>query len=117
MNKNNELLAQIIVDELKKEFAIKHLSKNLVNTIKVIPSLDEVRVEIPAQIYDMLKFKKEGVVVYDRLKGSYASQLDESGSMFGNHKGYIDSVISKSIQRFAVESNQKIEKIEDTNGH
>jgi len=133
MNKNSELLARIIVEEIKNEFAIKHLSKNLMDTIKVIGEGNDVRIEIPARTYNMLKFQEEGVIVYTS-HGSYASKLDERGSQFnayrggqgrtgqvrvspGNHKGYIDSVISKSLQRFAAESGNKINKIEDTNGH
>lgn len=105
-------LAEIIVNNLKKEFEIKHLSGNLINTIKIENMIDEIRIHIPAKTYNMLLYKQKGVVVHTS-HGSYASKLDKEGSSFmvypngtragshretpGNHKGYIDKVINKSI--------------------
>ena len=42
--KELDRLAKLIVQKLRDEFAIKHLSKNLVNTIKVENMGDEIKI-------------------------------------------------------------------------
>lgn len=131
MKINKQKLADIIVEELKNEFKIKHMSKNLINTIKVINEGDEIRIEIPARTYNMLKYQNEGVIVYTN-HGSYASKLDTQGSSFnvynngsrkgsfrlkvGNHKGYVDKIINTAVQRFLAEEKLKESKREESNG-
>ena len=111
-----EQLARLIVEKLKEEFAIKHLSKNLINTIKVENLGDEIKIHIPARTYNMLLFQTKGVVVHTN-HGSYASKLDEEGSQFysypkgtrkgskrispRNHKGYVDKVINQAIREWS----------------
>lgn len=113
----NELrkLAEIIIRKLKEEFAVKHLSGNLVNTIVIEMAGDEINIRIPAQTYNMLKYLEKGVVIHTS-HGSYASKLDEEGSSFmvypggrrlgshrvspKNHIGYIDRIINSSIQEW-----------------
>ena len=126
--KELELLASIIVKNLKEEFALKHLSGNLVNTIKIEKMGDEINIHIPAQTYNMLLYQSKGVVVHTS-NGSYASKLDEEGSSFmvypngkksgskrispRNHKGYIDKVINKSIREWkGMLGELKVKKVE-----
>jgi hypothetical protein len=113
--KELSLLASIIVKNLREEFSVKHLSKNLINTIVVEEMAGEINIRIPAQTYNMLLYQEKGVVVHTS-HGSYASKLDEEGSSFmvypngerkgshrispGNHKGYIDKVISAAIREW-----------------
>ena len=121
-------LAEIIVRNLKEEFAIKHLSKNLINTIVVEGTSDEIKIHIPAQTYNMLLYQSKGVVVHTS-HGSYASKLDEEGSSFmvypngtrkgskrispRNHQGYIDRIINLSIQEWRGSLNElKVKKVE-----
>ena len=108
-------LAEIIIRKLKEEFALKHLSGNLANTITVEMASDEINIRIPAQTYNMLKYLEKGVVIHTS-HGSYASKLDEEGSSFmvypggskkgshrvspRNHVGYIDRIINSSIQEW-----------------
>ena len=121
--KELEMLADIIVKNIKEEFSEKHLSGNLVNTITVEKLGDEIKINIPAQTYNMLKYLEKGVVIHTG-HGSYASSLDEEGSSFmiypggtrkgsfrtspGNHKGYVDKVINKSIREWRGVINGKI---------
>ena len=91
-----EKLASIIVLKLQEEFAIKHLSKNLINTIKVEHLGDQINIVIPAQIYDIGEYKSKKVIKYTG-KGSYASDLDENSE---NHKGYINRVIDSAINEW-----------------
>lgn len=108
-------LMAIIIKNLKEEFRIKHLSKNLINTIQIESYSDEIKIHIPAKTYNMLMYQTKGVVIHTS-NGSYASKLDEVGSEFflypngtrkgsykikpHNHKGYIERVINKSIQEW-----------------
>lgn len=105
-------LAWMIRDNIKKDFEKKHLSKNLVNTIKVSIFEGEVKIHIPAQTYNMLLYQTKGVVVHNG-KGSYANKLNETGSEFfvynegtrkgsfklkpHNHIGYIDKAINDAL--------------------
>lgn len=109
-------LANLIVQKLKEEFSNKHLSGNLINTIKIENLGDQITINIPAKTYNMLLYQREGVVVHTS-NGSYASRLDETGSEFyaypqgtkkgakriapHNHKGYIDKVINQAISEWS----------------
>lgn len=112
-----EMLTWTILDKFKEEFAIKHLSMNLVNTIEVHNNPDGIQIVIPAKTYNMLLYQTQGVVVHTS-HGSYASKLDKEGSQFyvypngarkgskkikpGNHKGYVDRVINEAINEWMV---------------
>ena len=125
--KELRILAEIILRKLKEEFAIKHLSGNLMNTISVEMLGDEIKINIPAQTYNMLLYQSKGVVVHTS-HGSYASKLDEEGSNFmiypnenrngsyrihpGNHKGYVDRIINSAIQEWKGLIETKIIKVE-----
>lgn len=113
--KQLEKLADLIVQKLKEEFSIKHLSENLINTIQIENIGDEIKIYIPAKTYNMLLYQSQGVIVHTS-NGSYASRLDETGSEFytypqgtrkgakriapHNHKGYIDKVINEAISEW-----------------
>ena len=115
-------LSNIIIQNLKEEFSRKKLSGNLINTIEVEISSDEVKIHIPAKTYNMLLFQTKGVVVHTN-NGSYASKLDEEGSSFmvypqgtrkgshrvnpRNHIGFIDRVINKSIREWRSTLSEK----------
>ena len=114
--KELEQLARLIVQKLREEFALKHLSGNLVNTITVENLGNEIKINIPAKTYNMLLYQTKGVVVHTS-NGSYASKLDEEGSKFfvypqgtrkgskrispGNHKGYVDKIINQAISEWS----------------
>ena len=126
--KELEKLADLIVQKLKEEFSVKHLSGNLINTIKVEKLGDEIKIHIPAQTYNMLLYQTKGVVVHTN-NGSYASRLDEEGSEFysyskgvrkgskkikpGNHKGYVDNIINKAISEWSSMIGKNKVKIEE----
>ena len=110
-----KLLSEIIVKNLLEEFAMKHLSGNLMESITVETLGDEINIHIPAETYNMLEFFRTGAIV-KTYKGSYASKLDEEGSSFniypngerkgsfranyGNHKGYVERIIRESFQEW-----------------
>ena len=125
--KELELLARIIVEKLREEFSIKHLSGNLINTIKVENLGNEIKIHIPAQTYNMLLYQSKGVVVHTS-HGSYASKIDEEGSSFmiypgetrsgsfrvnpRNHKGYVNKVIDSAIREWRGTLGNKVKKVE-----
>lgn len=125
------LLTRLIIQNLEKEFETKHLSKNLINTIRIEKTENGVSIIIPAQIYNQYKFFKEKVIV-PKGTGSYASELDINGSAFmwypesgqkgkrkliepRNHIGYVDDVIKKSIDTW-VSMKSKDYKVEEIKG-
>ena len=89
-------LARLIVLNIKEEFAIKHLSKNLVNTIKIENMGDTVNIHILARVYDMLEYKRTKVIKYVGNK-SYASKLDEQSK---NHTGYVNRALDKALTQW-----------------
>lgn len=109
-------LAELIIQKLNEEFAIKHLSKNLINTVSVVNEGDKIIINIPAQTYNMLEYFRHKVVIHTS-NGSYASRLDEEGSSFfvypgdtrkgsfrvnpRNHIGYINRVIDQAIAEWS----------------
>ena len=107
-------LTLILIKNIQEEFDGKHLSGNLVNTLEVVAEKDSIKVIIPAQVYDVLLYLNQGVVV-PKGTGSYASSLDEYGSSIGNrkignHKGYIDKIINKSIEEWTGKKNLMVAK-------
>lgn len=121
-----EILANILVNKIEEEFAIKHMSGNLTNTIEVLASQDKIEVVIPAQVYDMLLYQKKGVIVHTGNE-SYASELDKEGSSIviyshgketnialHNHKGYIDKVINDAIVEWLGSIGEKYQEAKRT---
>ena len=125
--KELKMLSEIIIRKIKEEFAIKHLSGNLVNTIVVEELGNEIKINIPAQTYNMLLYQSKGVVVHT-AHGSYASKLDEMGSEFysypqgtrkgsklvkpHNHKGFVNRVINEAILEWRGLLGDKVKKVE-----
>lgn len=92
-------LADMIVENIRKEFANVHLSFNLVNTIVIEEHDGDIRIRIPAQIYDVLLYKRKGVLSYTG-SGSYANEVDISGGFSGKHKHYVDNCINNAIKQW-----------------
>lgn len=106
------LFANLLVEYIKEDFEDKHLSKNLINTIQIEKTNDGMAVIIPAEKYNMPLFLREGVVVSSGT-GSYASSLNETGSIIrlpgsgpgrprekkiGHHIGYVEKAINKALE-------------------
>ena len=95
-----ERLAMIIKKNLKAEFENVHFSKNLMNTIKVSKNSDgNWEVDIPADLYNLKQFKKKGLII-KTYKGSYAERINQTGGFAGKHKGYIETIIAKSVKEW-----------------
>ncbi len=111
-------LATIFLKNIQEEFALKHLSGNLVGSLQLVAEKDSVKIIIPAQTYDMYAYVKQGIII-PNSSGSYASELDINGSkIFGhqisNHKGYIDKIINQSIEEWVSIKNIEVAKRTDT---
>lgn len=102
----DENLVKLILEELRKEFETVRLSGNLINTIKVYKEDGKWIIDIPAQMYDINRYKKSGVVVYNN-RGSYASEVDKSGGFSGKHVDYVDRCIANAIQLWMTQNNIK----------
>lgn len=92
-------LIDFINEELHNEFKKIYLSHNLVDTITIEENNGGFILEIPAERYNIRKFKKDGVIVYNG-RGSYADEVDESGGFSGTHTGYVDKAISKAMRKW-----------------
>lgn len=78
-------LANEIFLSLKKEFAGKHLTNNLIDRSYIIDNGDYVELHISAPSYDFYEYFINGVIVPPKKAGlptQYASLLDTQGSEF-----------------------------------
>lgn len=111
-NEMKRVLAELIVNNIKAEFSVKHLTMNLVNTLKIVETDEGVEVHIPAPKYSW-KAWWEDKVIKPTYKGSYAQALSSDGSIIwyynngkrklkkpGNHVGYVEDVIAISINQW-----------------
>lgn len=104
-------LAQKIRNKIKEDFKDIHLSGNLMDTITIEQIPDGYRVTVNAKMYDISKFKKEGIIVYNN-KGSYAQEVDVTGGFSGKHKDYIERAVTESLQEWLRENNLDAEVTE-----
>lgn len=109
-DKTLEELAFLIVKHIREEFRLKKMSGNLVNSITISRENGKIKIEIPAQTYNMKKYQTEGVLIHTS-NGSYASRLDEKGSEFyiydesgkrkkvepRNHVGFLERCVRDAI--------------------
>ena len=107
------ILAELIINNLKAEFSVKHLTQNLINTLKIVETDEGVEVHISAPKYNWKVWWRDKVVK-PTYKGSYAQSLSSDGSIIwyynnkgkrklkkiGNHVGYVEDVIAISINQW-----------------
>lgn len=96
-------LAEKIKEKIRNDFKEVHLSQNLMNTISVSSTPTGFLVDIPAEIYDLAKYYKEGVIIYTG-NGSYAEDVDINGGFSGKHKDYIERAILESVNEWLAEN-------------
>lgn len=106
-------LAGLIREEIRSDFEGKHLSRNLMDTIRVTKTEGGFDVEIPAEIYSMYEYQVHGAIVFTG-EGSYAERLNAEGSAFwsyrkdgsrrwvapGNHVNYADEAVRRAVYRW-----------------
>lgn len=139
MKKLVQSLSKDILLALNEEFAGKHLTGNLLNTVYVIENGKTVEIHIPAPTYDFYEYFVHGVIQPPKKGGlptNYAVPLDASGSKFTyyweeyakskgqkvgrgvikkkevkprNHIGYVDKIITDGITKWVNENSLKIE--------
>lgn len=96
-------LAEKIKQKIINDFKEVHLSQNLMNTISVSSTPTGFLIDIPAEIYDLAKYYKEGVIIYTGA-GSYAEEVDINGGFSGKHKDYIERAILESVSEWVAEN-------------
>lgn len=105
-------LANAIADELRKEFEYIHLTKQLYNSIKVIPTERGYMVEINPQAYDVNWYRKHQVIRPpkdpSRAGGSYANTVNKTGGLSKTHKDYVHECIYAGIQKWMARNNLNI---------
>lgn len=96
-------LAEKIKEKIRNDFKDVHLSQNLMNTISISSTPTGFLIDIPAEIYDLAKYYKEGVIIYTGA-GSYAEDVDINGGFSGKHKDYIERAILESVSEWVAEN-------------
>lgn len=89
-------LAKCIEEAFREEFELVHLSKNLIDTMKIEVTDTGVVVDIPAMKYNMKKFRETGIIKY-YYRGSYAEQINKTGGISGQHTDYVERCIQRGI--------------------
>lgn len=103
-------LARLIRKNIKANFAIKHFSGNLMDTVNIWASKSGYVVRIPAKMYHIGTFKHEGVLKF--IGGSYASKVAFTGGFSKFHKDYDINAINDAIYAWAAINHLQIEIME-----
>lgn len=115
------ILAEMIINNIKEEFRDKHLTENLINTLRIEENDEGIKIFISAPKYSFKKWFQSKIIKH--TSGSYAQALDSEGSKIvfydksgkrhikkiGNHIGFVENVIQKSIEQLSQLSGLKIE--------
>lgn len=90
-------LGTAIRNAIYQDFAIRHVSGNLMNTLEVIFDEDVVKVRVPAVRYDQKEWNKNKAIIPQPQEGSYANEVDISGGYSRTHQSYADRAIGIAI--------------------
>lgn len=108
-----------LIDALQTAFYDPHLSGNSARTIRGYILKNQgneihYQISIPAECYDIPRYKKEGVIIH--TGGSYANELEEeSGGFSGKHKHQTRNTVNAWIWRYIVnidKSNFELESFD-----
>ena len=105
------VLAEKIKNKIEANFEYIHLSKNLIDTIEVRKTTFGYEVDIPAEIYDLKKWYKEGVIVHTG-EGSYAQSVNTEGGFSGTHINYVEEAIKDAITEWQTEMKYNVRKVD-----
>lgn len=92
-------LEDMIMNELNLEFLGHELTGTLRMSIKPEITENGIAIEIPAPRYSKKIYLERGYIQFTG-KGSYASQIDKSGSWFNNHQDYVNKCIDKAMKKW-----------------
>lgn len=87
-------LAEMIASNIRREFDSKKLLGRTQDSVLVFGN----KVVINPQAYDMWLYLNKGIVT--SKPGSYSSELDTKGSVFGNHENFITNAINEGIREW-----------------
>lgn len=91
-------IAQAIRNNIYEDFALRHLSGNLMNTIEIIHNEEDARVRVPAIRYDLKEWNRSETIIYTPQEGSYANAVDIHGGFSRTHQNYADRAIIKAVR-------------------
>lgn len=92
----------------RRDFDTIYLSGNLRRTTTIDKFYDTYTIDIPARVYNIKKFKKQGIIIYKDegltnttikkkgviKSGSYADEVNTySGGFSGKHKNFVENAI------------------------
>lgn len=111
-----ELLRQAASAALQlvyQDFAMRHLSGNLMRTLELSYTDEWARLRIPAVSYDLGKWGREKVVVYEPWRGSYAEKVNVGGGFSHTHQQYAERAAIGAV-RVTMGANEMRYSIEET---
>lgn len=103
-------LTNKINNKLKENFMKIHLSQNLMNTIEIHKTTYGYEIEIPAEMYDIERYIREGVIVYTG-EGSYANEVNKTGGFSTHHKNYVEKAILEGISEWITQNKINAKKV------
>ena len=92
-------LAQAVRSNVYQDFALRHLSGNLMGTMEVVYGDEDAKVRIPAVRYDLKRWNKDKVIVYEPWRGSYAASVDVYGGFSKTHQQYAERAVIAAIRQ------------------
>ena len=104
-------LANLIINNLKKDFDFVYLSHNLADTIYLEETENGLQIHIPAKMYDLGLYEKERVIKCTG-RGSYANEVELYGGFSGKHRNYVLRAINDAIRVWANSKNINLERID-----
>lgn len=103
------VLANLIKENIRKNFEYYHLSRNLADTIEIEFDNQNVKIKIPAKVYDIALYKEKGVIVYTG-EGSYAREVNENGGPSKRHTNFLIKAVEDSLKVFNASFNLEKER-------
>lgn len=91
-------VAQSIRNDIYQDFSLRHLSGNLMDTIRIVHNEDDAQVVVPAIRYDLKEWNKREVIIFTPQEGSYANAVDIYGGFSRTHQNYVDRAIMGTIR-------------------
>ena len=91
-------LAIAVQSNVYQDFALRHLSGNLMTTMRIEYGEDDAKVVIPAVRYDLKEWKRTKAIIYTPEKGSYANAVDIYGGFSKTHQNYADRAVFGALR-------------------
>lgn len=91
-------IASAAMNLVYQDFALRHLSGNLMGTMELTYGEDYASLRVPAVKYDLKRWNKDKVIVSQPWLGSYAEKVNVSGGFSRTHQEYAERATIGAIR-------------------